>query len=89
MEYPKIIEDIINSTEEHSYHKSKRAIMDLNRNGWDAEIGLDGSLTDIRPIQLTIEIPYMEDSFTGVLCVDKDKLIDNINEIIKGVDKLL
>jgi hypothetical protein len=89
MKYPKIIEDIINSTEEHSYNKSKLAIMDLNRNGWDAEIGLDGSLTDIRPIQLTIEIPYKEDDFSGVICVDKEKLFDKLNETILNINKIL
>jgi hypothetical protein len=89
MEYPKIIEDIVNSAKENSYHKSKQAIMDLNRNGWDAEIGLDGNLTDIRPIYLTIEIPYKEDDFSGVMCVDKEKLFDKLNETISNIDKIL
>ena len=87
MKYPKIIEDIINSTEEHSYNKSKLAIMDLNRNGWDAEIGLDGSLTDIRPIQLNIEIPYKE--YGLYIRVDKEKLFDKLNETILNINKIL
>lgn len=88
MSYPEIVQNIIDNAG-NTYSEGKQAIMDLNRNGWTAEMDLSGELYHVRPIFLNVEIPYVENEDTGELSISLKALEEIIEEEIKKVKRIL
>lgn len=88
MSYPQIVQNIIDNAG-NTYSECKQAIMDLNRNGWTAEMDLSGELYHIRPIFVKIEIPYVENEDTGELSIYLKALEEAIEKEIKNVKTIL
>jgi hypothetical protein len=88
MSYPEIVQNIIDNTGD-TYSECKQAIMDLNRNGWTAEMDLSGELYHVRPMFVKVEIPYVENEDTGELSISLKALEEIIEEEIKKVKRIL